>query len=375
MRVIRSVELFFQEGTSDKLYNAQLVEDGDAWTVKVAWGRRGAKLSEGSKAVRVPLAVATAKLEALVREKLGKGYEEVAAGNAPAEVAPPEGQGSGSRVTGARARLGQVAQLLNPIEDDELERFLADDAMIAQQKIDGMRVLAHVGDDGILATNREGQKSKVDPRLLSGVARLPPGTVVDGEVLDDGYWLFDVLQVGDADVRAEGYVQRWRRLCGLAGALGTGARVVPIANDEAAKRELCAKLLRDGAEGVVFKHRDAPYTAGRPASGGAQRKHKFVKTADVVVLENAGNAYVMAVWDGDAVFTCGKVFAGTTNESRKALDAALGRGEQPVCEVRYLYATDDHQLFQPVFVRIRDDKPAGACIRAQLRGTSRAVLG
>jgi hypothetical protein len=38
----RRVELFFQEGTSDKVYEAEVVADGDGtWTVKVAWGRRG----------------------------------------------------------------------------------------------------------------------------------------------------------------------------------------------------------------------------------------------------------------------------------------------------------------------------------------------
>jgi hypothetical protein len=39
--VIKAIELFFQEGSSDKVYNAMIVKDGDAYTVKVAWGRRG----------------------------------------------------------------------------------------------------------------------------------------------------------------------------------------------------------------------------------------------------------------------------------------------------------------------------------------------
>jgi len=70
----------------------------------------------------------------------------------------------------------------------------------------------------------------------------------------------------------------------------------------------------------------------------------------------------------------GRVFAGTTNASRKLLDAALGRGDKVVCEVRYLYATDDHQLFQPVFVGIRDDKAAKQCLRDQLLQTNRKVV-
>jgi bifunctional non-homologous end joining protein LigD len=67
------------------------------------------------------------------------------------------------------------------------------------------------------------------------------------------------------------------------------------------------------------------------------------------------------------------VFAGTTNESRAELDERLGAGERPVAEVRYLYATDDEQLYQPVFVRLRDDKPATECSRGQLEKTRRDV--
>ena len=45
-----------------------------------------------------------------------------------------------------------------------------------------------------------------------------------------------------------------------------------------------------------------------------------------------------------------------------------------VAEVRYLYATDELQLFQPVFVRVRDDKAERECVLGQLKGTNRAVV-
>ena len=47
--------------------------------------------------------------------------------------------------------------------------------------------------------------------------------------------------------------------------------------------------------------------------------------------------------------------------------------KRPIAEVRYLYATDDDQLFQPVFVRLRTDKKATACVLGQLARTSRDV--
>lgn len=375
-KIVRSIELFFQEGSSDKVYNAQIVEEyASSYTVKVQWGRRGSSLQEGTKAVKVSRTVAERKFESCVREKRSKGYEEKTAAVKPAAFAPPVGKGSGSKAGGTqRAIVGHKAQLLNPIDDSQLDAYLANDNMIAQQKIDGMRIIAYVNKDGVLATNREGQVSKMTTGL-AGLEYLPVGTIVDGELLEDGYWLFDILSFAGTDVRNHGYLTRWKLIDEeLEPALSDTARVVPIASGEKAKRALYNRLFEAGAEGIVFKDANAPYTAGRPSSGGTQRKHKFIKTADVVITENVGNAYQMAVYNGKKLAPCGKVFAGTTNFSRAELDAALGNGQRPVCEVRYLYATDDHVLFQPVFVRIRDDKAAAQCVRTQLLQTCRMVL-
>jgi bifunctional non-homologous end joining protein LigD len=373
-KAVKSVSLFFQEGSSDKVYNAQIVKDGDGYTVSCQWGRRGASLQEGSKAVRVPLAKAEAKFASLVREKTNKGYQELTSDVQPAAVAPPEGEGSGSKVTGKRARVGVKAQLAEAIDDEgSLGKFLSNDSIVAQQKIDGERVLVHVNENELLVTNREGQKKSLDAARFDGLSYLPHGTIVDGELLGGDYWLFDVLAFAGDDVKGRGYLERFELLNNeIEPALSGDIRVLPVAVGAKAKQKLHDKLRAANAEGLIFKDREAPYTPG--ARGAAMRKFKFLKSADVVILENAGNAYLMAVYDGKKLFEIGKVFAGTTNATRKALDAALARGERPVCEVKYLYATDDHQLFQPVFVNARDDKAAKECLRAQLVQTSRKVI-
>ncbi len=379
MTVLKSIELFFQEGTSDKVYLARIVEtEPGKHDVEVEWGRRGGGLNKGKKAVGVALAAAEKTYDKLVREKTGKGYEQITAAVKPAPVAPPEGQGSGSKVGGKRAKVGRVAQLLNAVDEEVLEKLLADDAMIAQQKLDGVRVLVHVKET-LLATNRAGQATHVAEEVLAGLGQLPHGTIVDGEVVPhEGelrYWLFDVLQIGSEDVSKLGYLERWSRLdADLEPGLSGPIAVLPYAATKKDKRALLESLRASRAEGIVFKKRDAPYTAGRPASGGTQLKHKFVKTADVVIVENAGNAYRMIVHDGPKRFDVGKVFAGTTNASRKELDAMLARGETPVAEVKYLYATEDDQLYQPVFVRLRDDKDPDECLRTQLTRTNREVV-
>ena len=376
MTIKKSVELFFQEGTHDKLYHARIVETAPGkHDVEVSWGRRGASLNQGKKAVGVSLDAAEKTYAKLVREKTGKGYQEITAAVQPAAVAPPEGEGSGSKVVGKRARVGRVAQLLNAVDEVMLEKLLADDAMVAQQKLDGVRVLVQVGET-MIVTNRAGQATAMGGDVITGLQHLPHGTIVDGEVVGGTYYLFDVLAIGKEDVSKLGYCERWERLDGdIEPGLTGSIEVLPYVSGKE-KRKLLESLRKSKAEGIVFKHKSAPYTPGRPASGGLQLKHKFVKSADVVIVENAGNAYRMVVHDarGKQV-DVGRVFAGTTNASRKELDDLLARGEHPVCEVKYLYATDDDQLYQPVFVRIREDKDADGCLLSQLAHTNRDVVG
>jgi len=377
--VVSSIRLFFQEGSSDKVYHATIIEtEPGKHTVEVEWGRRGGGLNKGKKAIGVSLEAARKAYDRLVREKTGKGYQEMTEAVRPAAVAPPEGEGSGSKVQGRRARTGQAAQLLNAIDEDALARHLEDDAMLAQQKLDGNRILVHVRDT-IIATNRAGELTTLHDAIASGLGELPEGTVLDGEVLADPkgpiYWLFDVLQVGAEDVRGLGYADRWTRLYEeLEPGLSGPVRVLPVARGARQKKDLFDRVVAARAEGVVFKQGRAPYKPGRPASGGTQLKYKLTKSADVVLLSNAGNAYQMAVYDGRTLRDVGKVFAGTTNESRATIDELLARGERPIAEVRYLYATDDENLFQPVFVGLRDDKTAKECTRAQLVRTHRGVI-
>lgn len=82
MKLVRQSKLFFQEGTSDKVYEIDLCESGDGFLVNFRYGRRGAALKEGTKTI-FPVALAEAEkvFAALEQEKRKKGY--VAAGEAP----------------------------------------------------------------------------------------------------------------------------------------------------------------------------------------------------------------------------------------------------------------------------------------------------
>jgi bifunctional non-homologous end joining protein LigD len=377
MPVVKSISLFFQEGSSDKVYNARIVEDAGTYSVEVEWGRRGTPLNSGNKALKVALPVAQKTFDKLVKEKTGKGYEEVTSAVAPAAVAPPVGAGSGSKTgVAARPKLSQAAQLLNAIEQSELDALFKDPGVIAQQKYDGVRLLVHMKSPPV-ATNRSGEIADLDPVVAKALACLPPETVIDGELLSTpkgpSYWVFDLLQHGSTDLRTQGYLQRYAQLQALAKGFAGLINLVATSQTEAEKRSLFSTLEKARAEGVVFKKANSPYSPGRPASGGNQLKFKFVKSADVIITSNAGNAYQMVLWDGASERQVGKVFAGTTNESRKIIDAKLSAGERPVAEVRYLYATDDLNLFQPVFAQLREDKDSSQCTMSQLIQTNKAV--
>ncbi|CAM2069594.1 WGR domain-containing protein [Sulfidibacter corallicola] len=90
MKLERQVILYFQKGSSDKVYEIDLCEVGtDQYTVNFRYGRRGADLRDGSK---TPLPVdrdkALALFDKLVADKKKKGYAEAGGSDAIPEPEP-----------------------------------------------------------------------------------------------------------------------------------------------------------------------------------------------------------------------------------------------------------------------------------------------
>lgn len=86
MKLVRQTKLAFLEGSSDKVYEVDLCETGDKFTVNFRYGRRGAELKEGTKTPSaVGLEEAEKIFQKLVDEKTRKGYHEI--GGAKAEAA------------------------------------------------------------------------------------------------------------------------------------------------------------------------------------------------------------------------------------------------------------------------------------------------
>lgn len=107
MKLVKQVQLFFQEGTSDKVYEIDLCESGDGYVVNFRYGRRGTHLTESTKTIfPVPLAEAEKVFNKLEQEKRNKGY--VALGEAPIDLTAD----SKPRNTGGDKRRKTITKLL-----------------------------------------------------------------------------------------------------------------------------------------------------------------------------------------------------------------------------------------------------------------------
>ena len=68
-------ELYFRQGSSDKVYHLQLAKENDQWSVHAQWGRRGSSLQSELKANGVAYEEAKRVYDRILREKTGKGYQ------------------------------------------------------------------------------------------------------------------------------------------------------------------------------------------------------------------------------------------------------------------------------------------------------------
>ena len=68
-------DLYFQQGSSDKVYHLQLENVQDQWSVQAQWGRRGSALQSDVKASGTTYEEAKRVYDRILREKTGKGYQ------------------------------------------------------------------------------------------------------------------------------------------------------------------------------------------------------------------------------------------------------------------------------------------------------------
>ncbi len=139
-------------------------------------------------------------------------------------------------------------------------------------------------------------------------------------------------------------------------------------------------------EGVMAKKKQSVYVTGRSH---AWLKIKDEKTVDCVIVGYVTKTRTIAslalgLYDTGGLTYVGQVGTGFSElllgELAKELvrtrsDVAVPKSVQlvvpdKVCEVRYLQYTKDNRLRAPVFVRMRDDKPADECTLDQVQSVA-----
>lgn len=346
-----SVTLYFKEGSSDKVYAAQIEQSGKGWLVNFQYGRRGSTMNTGSKTpAPLPFEKAKGIFDKLVAEKTSKGYTTGEDGATYTHTS------SEVRDTGERP------QLLNDITEEEAERLIEDPAWGMQEKMDGRRRLAKKQAKDVSGINKKGLTVDLPSVVVASVnaARSFSGGVIDGEAVGDTLFAFDLLDSTGGitgSIRGLGYLDRYKILSslGFKGAI----QIVPLAVTTAEKRALFEKVKAAGGEGVVFKRLDAPYKAGRPNSGGDQLKFKFYAMGSFIVSKvNAKRSVALEVLFNGKRTSIGNV----TITPNKAVPAV---GD--VVEIRYLYCFKGGSLYQPTFLAVRDDVDADECVHTQLK--------
>lgn len=177
-----------------------------------------------------------------------------------------------------------------------------DDRMLASVKLDGWRALAAAAPIGAALRSREGHAIPQVPYINDLIAHLvPPGTVLDGELVDRArprqlrrtdtilqaarehipsandpaitFAVFDLLFLGDRDLRNQPLHERLGALEQLlqqglsrwtppaAGTDPTGPPVVMVPH-RASTAAFATECVEAGEEGVVIKLGDSPYVHG-----------------------------------------------------------------------------------------------------------------
>jgi bifunctional non-homologous end joining protein LigD len=346
-----STTLYYREGNSDKVYQAEIAPEGDGFLVTFAYGRRGSAMNTGSKTPSpVTYTQAKAIYDKLVKSKMAKGYTPGANGIAHS------GTGREGRATAIRC------QLANPVDPDRIDALLANPAIGVQEKLDGRRLLVHRKEGVITGINRNGLTVAIPTGLHDAIMALPHDGLIDGELVGEKLHAFDLLELAGHDLRHQSAAVRIAGLLGLLPNRETPSLAfVHIHTDTKLKSKAIEDVRVANGEGVVFKDMDAPYLPGRPNSGGAWLKWKFVESASFVTGRvNPGKRSVeLLVLDDDAFVPAGNVTIPPNHEIPSA---------GTVVEVRYLYAYQESgSVYQPVYLGPREDISASDCTRDQLK--------
>lgn len=352
--------------------------------------------------------------------------DDLKAGHLPDRAQPPP---PASPRDAAGARQAPLPKTLAPMLATPAERAFSHPAWVFEPKFDGVRAIALVRDGDVTLLSRRGlDVSAQYPSLVQELSRQPVHEAAfDGEIIaldNEGrpsfealqqrlnltraadiqraeaevpvyYYVFDLLHLDGFDLRGAPLADR-RAL--LERALAPSTRVHLLEQFDGAGEAAYEAALAHGIEGIVAKRKDSGYESGRRARTWLKIKGT---TSDEFVVGgfSAGQggrarsfgALLIGQFDADGrlvyVSNVGSGFDDRTlAELRRRLDTlrtddcpfaqepdlrapATWVRPELVVEVKFSQWTRDGHIRAPVFLRLREDKPARDVQRVRVAHT------
>lgn len=343
-------------GGHNKFYELWMEQKGssDYWFVNFKYGAIGTSGLSGSKTPNAMMKhLASGIYNKLLTEKLGKGYSTVKEGS----KALPKSMQSFVEEKAKKKTMSDYLSvgLMMPTKDEigNLEAYTKNGDWMYQQKLNGQfcRIFwTGVHSHDSIAFNKTGGIVELSDEISSAVRKAGLAITLDGEMLDDKFFVVDALHVGGSDLEKiaadlrydalEKYVDTYQ---------GTYIKAVRCAFNEDAKRGLLKELQDNSQEGVVIKLKAAKYEAGKAsmASKAVSVKIKFWKEVSALLLKwNDKNSIQVAVRE-KVGGSYKNLNVGNVTVPEKYKKQIKDAGEECIVRVRYLFATAANKLYQP----------------------------
>jgi bifunctional non-homologous end joining protein LigD len=349
---LESASLYYKAGSSDKIYNATIEKQDDGYVVNFSYGRRGSALRAGSK-TSSPVNLSEAKIifDKLIKEKTSKGYQYVA-DSSISMIHVAENP--------AETPVSSKCVLLNPIPEEEVQNYIDNEDWVAQQKLDGIRFMLSKEGENLVGYNRKGLRANIPTEIWNNT-KINKNFFIDGELVGENFYVFDILEYENENIREAPFVLRIQTLKSLISEINCpNILYTEVYHTKIEKKKAYEEFLKNNQEGIVFKKKTASYYVGRPASGGNYLKHKFYSTCSCVVKEiNSKRSVALGLYDKRKFVDAGNVTIPINFQIPNVGD---------IVEIRYLYARKQSgSLYQPVYLGKRNDIDSKECVQSQLK--------